>query len=67
MYACNIDTDNDESTTIFYDTDGDKHNTEVDAYRIQFENSPMVAACEGGYIDIVKCLIENGSLFTCSV
>ena len=60
MYACNIDTDNDESTTIFYDTDGDKHNTEVDAYRIQFENSPMVAACEGGYIDIVKCLIENG-------
>jgi hypothetical protein len=40
MYTCNIDTDNDESTTIFYDTDD-----EEDAYRIQFENSPMVAAC----------------------
>ena len=60
MYACNIDTDNDESTTIFYDTDDDKRNTEVDAYRIKFENSPMVAACEGGYIDIVECLVENG-------
>ena len=60
MYACNIDTDNDESTTIFYDTDHDKRNTKEDAYRIQFENSPMVAACEGGYIDIVECLVENG-------
>ena len=60
MYACSIDTDNDESTTIFYDTDDDKRNTEVDAYRIKFENSPMVAACEGGYTDIVECLVENG-------
>ena len=60
MYACSIDTDNDESTTIFYDTYGDKRTTEVDAYRIKFENSPMVAACEGGYIDIVECLIDNG-------
>ena len=60
MYACNIDTDNDESTTIFYDTDDDKRNTKVDAYRIKFENSPMVAACEGGYIDIVECLVEYG-------
>jgi hypothetical protein len=34
--------------------------TEEDAYRIQFENSPMVAACEGGYIDIVECLVEYG-------
>jgi hypothetical protein len=25
MYACNIDTDNDESTTIFYDTYVNKH------------------------------------------
>jgi hypothetical protein len=25
MYACSIDTDNDESTPIFYDTDDDKH------------------------------------------
>jgi hypothetical protein len=38
----------------------DKRNTEVDAYRIKFENSPMVAACEGGYIDIVEYLVENG-------
>ena len=75
MYACSIDTDNDESTTTFYDTDDDKRNsklydddddddnkriTEEDAYRIKFENSPMVAACEGGYIDIVECLVENG-------
>jgi ankyrin repeat protein len=30
----------------------------IDAYRIQFENSPMVAACEGGYINIVECLVE---------
>jgi hypothetical protein len=30
-----------ESTTIFYDTDDDKYK---DVYRIQNENSPMVAA-----------------------
>ena len=63
MYACSIDTDNDESTTEFYDTDhddDDKRNTKEDVDRIQFENLPMVAACEGGYIDIVECLIENG-------
>ena len=64
MYACSTDTDNDESTPIFYDTDDDddaeKHNAKIDAYRIQFENSPMLAACEGGYIDIVECLVEYG-------
>ena len=67
MYACsiNIDTDNDESTTelyyhVDYDDDDGKRNTQVDAYRIQFENSPMLAACEGGYIDIVECLVEYG-------
>jgi hypothetical protein len=60
MYTCNIDTDNDESTTEFYDTDDDddKRNTEEDACRIKFEISPVVAACEGGYIDIVECLVE---------
>ena len=55
MYVCNIDTDNGESTTI-----DNNVNDEDDAYRIQFENAPMVAACEGGYIDIVECLVENG-------
>jgi hypothetical protein len=48
IYACNIDTDNDEITTIVYDTDDDddgvddddddyddKHNAKVDAYRIK--------------------------------
>jgi hypothetical protein len=40
--------------------DDDGRTTEEDAYRIQFENSPMVAACEGGYIDIVECLVEYG-------
>jgi hypothetical protein len=44
-------------TTIFYDTDDDKYK---DVYRIQNENSPMVAACEGGYIDIVECLVDYG-------
>jgi hypothetical protein len=59
MYACNIDTDNGESTN-------------KDVYRIQFENSPMVAACEGGYIDIVECLVDYVNyvfiaIFTCSM
>jgi hypothetical protein len=44
------DSDDHERTTEEDDTDDDKNNTEVDAYRIQYENSPMVAACEGGYI-----------------
>ena len=44
----------------FYDTNDDERTTEEDAYRIQFENSPMVAACEGGYIDIVECLVKYG-------
>jgi hypothetical protein len=61
MYACNIDTDNGESTTEFGDTDDDnKRITEEDVDRIKFKNSPMVAACEEGYIDIVECLVENG-------
>ena len=60
MYACSIDTDNDESTPIFYDTDDDKRTTAVDAYRIKFEYSLMLAACEGGDINIVECLIEYG-------
>jgi ankyrin repeat protein len=38
----------------------DKRTTEEDVYRIRFKNSPMVAACEGGYIDIVEYLVENG-------
>jgi energy-coupling factor transporter ATP-binding protein EcfA2 len=48
MYACS------------YDTKVDKRTTEEDVYRIRFKNSPMVAACEGGYIDIVEYLVENG-------
>ena len=54
------DSDDHERTTEEDDTDDDKNNTEEDVYRIIFENSPMVAACEGGYIDIVECLVENG-------
>jgi hypothetical protein len=73
MYACSYDCDSDSNSESdsrgefdfdrlcnFYDTNDDERTTEEDAYRIQFENSPMVAACEGGYIDIVECLVEYG-------
>jgi ankyrin repeat protein/energy-coupling factor transporter ATP-binding protein EcfA2 len=71
MYACSFDSDtNSESKSRsirdfprlwnVYDTKDDKRTTEEDACRIQYENSPMVAACEGGYIDIVECLVKYG-------
>ena len=65
MHGCRYDPDSDsdsnsqnESGSNFDDVNDDGRTTEEDANRIQFENSPMVAACEGGYIDIVKCLVE---------
>jgi len=63
MYGCRYDSDSDsqsESGSNFDDVNDDGRTTEEDASRIQFENSPMVAACEGGYIDIVECLVEYG-------
>ena len=69
MYACSSDSDTNSKSKNkwdfsrlrnFNDKKDDKHTTEEDACRIQFENSPMVAACEGGYIDIVECLVKYG-------
>jgi ankyrin repeat protein/energy-coupling factor transporter ATP-binding protein EcfA2 len=61
MYVCNFDSDSESKSRSEYSfSKDDKRTIEGDAYRIQFKNSPMVAACEGGYIDIVQCLVENG-------
>ena len=61
MYVCNFDSDSESKSRSEYSfSKDDKHTIEGDAYRIHFKNSPMVAACEGGYIDIVQCLVENG-------
>ena len=69
MYACSYDSDSESESGIecdfdrlsnYYDTDDDERTMEEDAYQIQFENSPMVAACERGYIDIVECLVKYG-------
>jgi hypothetical protein len=49
-----------DSECDFDDVNDNGRTTAEDANRIQFENSPMVAACEGGYIDIVECLVEYG-------
>ena len=68
-YICNFDPDSESKSRSEYSfsrrynlscTKDDRRTIEGDAYRIQFKNSPMVAACEGGYIDIVQCLVENG-------
>jgi ankyrin repeat protein len=63
MYACSYDSDSSPqsesgSECDFDDVNDNGRTSEKDACRIQFENSPMVAACEGGYIDIVECLVE---------
>ena len=63
MHGCRYDPDSDsnsesESGSNFDDVNDNGRTTEED--RIKFENSPMVAACEGGYIDIVKCLVKYG-------
>ena len=61
MYVCNFDSDSESKSRSEYSfSKDDKRTIEGDAYRIEFKNSPMVAACEGGYIDIVQCLVENG-------
>ena len=61
MYVCNFDSDSESKSRSEYSfSKDDKRTIEGDAYRIQFKNSPMVAACERGYIDIVQCLVENG-------
>jgi hypothetical protein len=65
MYDCSYDSDSDSNSESesgtkcdFDDVNDNGCITEEDAYRIQFENSPMIAACEGGYINIVECLLE---------
>jgi ankyrin repeat protein len=61
IYVCNFDSDSESKSRSKYSFSKDDNRTiEGDAYQIVFENSPMVAACEGGYIDIVKCLVEHG-------
>jgi hypothetical protein len=68
-YACSFDSDSESISRnkyginrryIIYYIDNCEYTTEEDAYRIQFEKSPMVAACEGGNIDIVEYLVEYG-------
>ena len=63
MNVCNSDSDSDSDSESKsrskYRFSKDKCTIKRDADRIKFKNSPMVAACEGGYIDIVQCLVEN--------
>ena len=69
MYDCSFDSDlenkirsknsfNRGFNNVY--TDDDARTTDEDEYGLQFEISPMVAAHEGGYSDIVECLVEFG-------
>jgi hypothetical protein len=69
MYDCSFDSDLENKSrsknsfnrgfnNVY--TDDDARTTDEDENGLQFEISPMVAAREGDYSDIVKCLVEYG-------